>query len=579
MTTMKLINVCIGKTQELDIHGQSVKTAYLKTPMTGPVRINEHGIEGNEVAVHTDAVYAIAPEHYQFWADWLDVKFEGWSPGFFAENLSIAGLDEAQFQVGDVLSIGEKVQLKVSGPRVPCFKLCWRMRQPNSFIREFAVSGKSGVYFNVERPGMIQAGDEVKIISKATDSIAINKIAQYIFGNDIDEARLRHVLALPGLSETAALLLRNKLYQILDQECTQLGRWQGWREFKVAEVIEETAEIKSFVLKPQDNQPLAGFRAGQFLTVQVPVDTESPLLRVWSLSDYQDEPDHYRLSIKKEPQGLGSGFMHEQIKAGGCLSISPPMGRFVLDRSSFKPILLIAGGVGITPLFSMLKSHLARGGKTPPLYFIHCCRNRAAQAFRAELDQIAEEYNVPMLHVYDQPAAEDEKGKDYQLEGYLSLKHIQNFMEGCHILHGGKRIDMPLVEVDIYMCGPPVFQDKLYTELTSAGANPDRVFQESFLSNSGSNLHGQIDSATVVFSHAGKTVQWTAEGDLTLLELAESVGLSPDNACRMGVCQSCSVGLEEGKVHYDFSLTHQPEENQVLLCSAKPATGKVVLKL
>ena len=129
------------------------------------------------------------------------------------------------------------------------------------------------------------------------------------------------------------------------------------------------------------------------------------------------------------------------------------------------------------------------------------------------------------------------------------------------------------------MCGPPVFRDKLYAELVRAGANPDRVFQESFLPNSGSNQHGQIDSATVVFSHSGKTVQWTAEEDLTLLELAESAGLSPGNACRMGVCQSCSVGLEAGKVHYDFILTHPPEENQVLLCSAKPASRRVVLTL
>ena len=579
MTTMKLIDICIGKTRELDIHGQPVKTAYLKHRVIGPIQLNEHGIEGNEVAVHTDAVYAIAPEHYKYWAERLDAKVENWAPGYFAENLSVAGLDEAQLQVGDVLSIGEEAQLKVSGPRVPCFKLCWHMGQPDTFIREFALSGKSGVYFNVQRPGAIQAGDEVKIVSTATDSVTINEIAQYIFGKAIDKQKLQHILALPGLSETSALLLRNKLYQTLDQERTRQGRWQGWREFSVAEVIEETAQVKSFALKPRDNQPLAGYRAGQFLTVQLPVNAGSPLIRVWSLSDYQDVPEHYRLSIKKEPHGLGSGFMHKQIKAGSNLSISPPMGRFVLDRSGFKPILLIAGGIGITPLFSMLKAHLARGEKAPPLYFIHCCRNRAVQAFRAELDQIASEHGIPMLHVYDQPSGDDEIGEDYHIEGYLSLEHIQSFMEGCHIIHGGKRIDMPLVEVDIYMCGPPVFRDKLYAELVRAGANPDRVFQESFLPNSGSNQHGQIDSATVVFSHSGKTVQWTAEEDLTLLELAESAGLSPGNACRMGVCQSCSVGLEEGKVHYDFSLTHQPEENQVLLCSAKPATGKVVLKL
>ena len=576
---MELKHICIGKTRELDIRGQKVRTAFIKEAASAPVQVNEQGLEGNDVAVHTDAVYAIAPEHYDYWAEQLDADVNDWSPGFFAENLSIAGLDESRFQVGDILSVGQEVRLRVSGPRVPCFKLCWRMGQPESFIREFALSGKSGVYFNVERPGKIQAGDEVIITSKASDSVAINHIVEYIFGRTIDEAMLQHILALPGLSETSALLLRNKLFQIQDQERTFSNRWQGWREFKVDEIIRETDEIKSFILTSQDEQPLAPYRAGQFLTVQLPDNTESPLIRVWSLSDYENKPDHYRLSIKKEPQGTGSVFMHERINPGSSLLIKPPLGRFVLDRSGFKPILLIAGGIGITPLLAMLKAHITRGETRPPLYFIHCCRNRAAQPFRSELDQIAIAHDIPMLHVYDQPTAVDRKESDYQAEGFLNMAHINALTEGCHIIHGGKRINMPLVEFDIYMCGPSIFRDILYKELTSAGANPERIFQESFLTNSGSQQYGQINHATVVFSKARKTVQWTAGEDLTLLELAEAAGLSPGNACRMGVCQSCSVGLEEGTVHYDFRLTHQPGENQVLLCSAKPASGRVVLAL
>src|SRR5690606_40864096 len=98
--------------------------------------------------------------------------------GCFGENLTIRGLDESQLHVGDILSVGDEVRLSVAGPRIPCFKLCWRLNQPDTFIREFGLSGKSGAYFNVDRPGTIQAGDPVRIVSSANDSFRIGTIAE-----------------------------------------------------------------------------------------------------------------------------------------------------------------------------------------------------------------------------------------------------------------------------------------------------------------------------------------------------------------------------------------------------------------
>jgi len=578
---MRLESVCTGKTRHLDIRGQSVKTAFLKSAVSGPVQVTLDGLQGNEVAVHTDALYAISLQHYQHWAERLDVDVVDWAPGFFAENLRIDGLDETALNVGDVLSVGDEVRLSVSGPRVPCFKLCWQLDQPDTFIREFALSGKSGVYFNVERPGIIKAGDEIKIESKATGTVGLLELSEYVFEKrTIDEDILRHILELPGLSETSALLLRNKLYQILDQQRTSGDRWQGWREFNVDHVVEETDEIKSFFLTPTDTKLLAPFRAGQFITVQLPIKNIESAIRVWSLSDYDNEPEQYRLSIKREPQSTGgSAFMHEDVTVGSRLKLKPPMGRFVLDRSSFKPVLLIAGGIGITPLLSMAKAHLERGAKAPPLYFIHCCRNRAAQPFREELDQLSANKGVNVQHVYDQPQIDDLLGTDYQIQGFLSLEHIEAFMQDCHIIHGGKRIDMPWFESDIYLCGPPVFQSQLVDSLIEAGANENRLFTESFESSIDDVRHVPIEKAEVVFSTSGKSVIWRSDEDKTLLELAEAAGLDPDNACRMGVCQSCSTILQEGKIHYKYSLTHPSVEGQVLLCSAVPGSERIVLKL
>ena len=102
---MKLIDICVGKTQELDISGQAIKTAYLKEAVSGPVQVNAFGIAGNDVAVHTDAVYAFSQEDYGYWADRLGADPEEWSSGLFAENLLVSGLSEQELKVGDVVSV------------------------------------------------------------------------------------------------------------------------------------------------------------------------------------------------------------------------------------------------------------------------------------------------------------------------------------------------------------------------------------------------------------------------------------------------------------------------------------------
>ena len=515
-TPMKVTDICIGKTTTVKIRGQEMTTAYLKQAIDGPATVTANGIEGNEIAVHTDAIYAFSKQNYSYWSERLNTDSAEWKPGFFAENLLVDSLPEQSLQVGDIICVGERVLLSVSGPRIPCFKLCWRMNQPESFITEFAFSGRSGVYFNVEQTGVIHPGDKVTIVKKAENSILITEVTEITLGKKtVDEQKLAFILGLKGLSETAALLLRNRLYSTIDQQRTQTDRWSDWRQLEVAQVIEQTPEIKSFIIKAPDPLPLAPYRAGQFLTVRLPIPETNPernnqsVVRVWSLSDYQDTPDHYRLSIKKEPDGLGSGYMHQQIKPGSRLDIQAPMGRFVLDRSGFKPILLIAGGIGVTPVLSMLKAHLQRGETRPPIYFIHCCQNRQLQPFRDEIDALSAQHNVATLHVYDRPRPKDKQGVDYDIHGYLTIEHIQQLIEGAHIVHGGKKIAMPLVEFDIYMCGPPVFQEKISEALLASGANASRIFTESFSYGSGAN-QTQREDAQVVFSRSGKTV--TLEG-------------------------------------------------------------------
>ena len=113
---MQLIAMATGQTRTIEMRSSPIQTAYLKTPVSGPCYVHEHGLAGNETAVHPDAIYAIANEHYEFWANRLGADRSTWLPGQFAENLTIAGLDESSLRVGDVIAIGPDVMLIVTGP-------------------------------------------------------------------------------------------------------------------------------------------------------------------------------------------------------------------------------------------------------------------------------------------------------------------------------------------------------------------------------------------------------------------------------------------------------------------------------
>ncbi len=574
---MRLAAISVGKMRSLQISGQNITTAYLKEQVHDPVRIHFSGVEGNDVAVHTDAIYAVGREHYDFWAQRLGKSSRDWPFGFFAENFTIEGLDESELRVGDRLRVGESVELLVAGPRVPCFKLAWRMGQPESFISEFALSGRTGVYFSVASEGVVNAGDEVRVIAKA-DHPTVSDVAAMIFGpTDTDVATLRSLLAAPSISQTVSLGLRNRLYRTLDTLQTQAHRWAGWRDFRIEKVVDETPNIKSFYLQAADRRELPRFRAGQFLTVRVPVSEDQTVQRTWSLSDYTEDVSTYRLTIKKEPEGVASRWMHEYAKAGTLLQVGAPNGRFNLDRGSFKPAILIGAGVGITPLLAMVKAHLARGPSAPLMYLVYCARSRAERAFRAELDAIPADTSIRVLYVSSAPSSGEKLDIDHQIAGRLRFDDFARFVSDAHINHGGKRIDLPWYDCDVYLCGPQKFQRELLASMAAQGADPSRVRTEAFCLVPGEQGFA-VSSARVVLNRDGRELTWTAGCNETLLELLDRHGVSVPNNCRMGLCESCRCGLVEGKVAYDPQPPYPPAK-AVLLCCARPNSEMIRLDI
>lgn len=182
------------------------------------------------------------------------------------------------------------------------------------------------------------------------------------------------------------------------ESAAQTGSWRGEREFKVVRKQAESTVITSFYLQPSDGGPLPAFTPGQYITVLTNIAGES-VRRNYSLSDAPGT-GYLRISVKKEPEGLVSNFLHDQVNEGDSLSLRAPFGEFTL-RGNNKPLVLLTGGVGITPAMSMLNAAASSGRE---IHFIHAALNSQAHAFKTDVDQLAQQHsNVQPFYIYNQP--------------------------------------------------------------------------------------------------------------------------------------------------------------------------------
>lgn len=366
--------------------------------------------------------------------------------------------------------------------------------------------------------------------------------------------------------------------------------WKDWRNFVVTRKVQESQEITSFYLQPQDHGTLPSFQPGQFLTLKLDIPGQSrPVIRTYSLSDYAVNPTHYRLSIKREgsPKGLdvspgiASNFMHDHIQAGDVIPVKPPNGRFVLNIQDFKPAILISNGVGITPMVSMAKA-ISAVHPTRPVWFLHGARNGDYHALREEMLSVAAQTpNLKLHFCYSRPRPED--ADQYHGTGYVDIDLIRSLVAPAIAEHTNP------TEADYFLCGSPSFMDALRSGLAEWGVPAANVFFESFSKgpkaavaappeNSPETRSEAVSTAEVTFAQSGKTATWTPDSG-TLLELAESQGLDPAYSCRAGVCLTCMCALQSGEVAYDEPPTGTPDEGSALICIAKPKTAKVVLDL
>ena len=352
-----------------------------------------------------------------------------------------------------------------------------------------------------------------------------------------------------------------------------------WRPLRVTRIERESQHIRSIYLQPDDGAGMPVFQAGQHLPLRFTLDGETHI-RTYSLSSAPSD-DFLRISVKRE--GLVSGHLHQQIRVGDVLEARAPQGHFTVAPLEHRPLVLLAAGVGITPLLSMLREVVYQGLRTRrirPTWLLQSSRSLADQPFREEIDRVLESAGdaVRVIRLLSQPEADAHEGEDFDRHGRIDRALLRDLLEV-------EDYD----QIDFAVCGPGAFTQSVYDSLRELDIRDARIHAETF---GPSTLRRQPDpdaaiieqppaaitSVPVMFERSAKEARWQPDGG-SLLELAESRGLRPEFSCRGGSCGTCKTRLVSGAVNYPQPPADLPEAGQVLICCAVPAQSEQLLVL
>lgn len=260
-------------------------------------------------------------------------------------------------------------------------------------------------------------------------------------------------------------ILMGREATIYTEQAAADGGWNGWRDFVVESKQRESALITSFVLRPADGGPVSRHQPGQYITLLAPIPGKSPQRRNYSISSGPNGKT-YRITVKREQQGLVSSYLHDQVQEGSTVSLAPPAGDFFLARCTKRPIVLLSGGVGLTPMVSMLES-IVEDGISAPLLYVHAARHGDVHAMGVHVRTLAESHpDIRAAVFYTSPRLTDEQGKHYDHHGRIDIDWLST--------------NTPITEADFYLCGPEAFLSAMVGGLEAKGVAADRIHYEFF---------------------------------------------------------------------------------------------------
>lgn len=362
----------------------------------------------------------------------------------------------------------------------PAVKVYFNQAHQFSGGQQRALAGAICAYFaHIDDPGAL--GPAIELIAQKHCSLGIQPEHYPIVGKHL-LAAIKDVMGDAATDEVISAV--GEAYGFLAEVCIAReaeiyreqreapGGWNGYRKFVVDRKVPESDIVTSLYLVPADGGQLPPYRAGQYITVRVdhPGTPTSP--RNYSLSDRPGQ-GHYRISVKREPSptpndpaGLISNYLHDDVLAGDELEIGPPCGEFVLAPDERdRPVVMLAGGIGVTPLLAMAKDVVHREPERE-LYFLHAARNSRIQPFADELRALAEAPGADVHVRFDQPLPDDQEADRCHSVGFLDADLITSWA--------------PHDRASFYFCGPAPFMRSAYSVLKRLDVPDDRIRFEFF---------------------------------------------------------------------------------------------------
>lgn len=574
----KIVSVNVGLPRDVAWRGKVVRTAIWKRPVDGRVfagRLNLAGDGQADLVGHGGeqrAVMVYQTESYRYWSDLLGRS--DFEPGQFGENFTVEGLPDNEVCIGDRYRIGNAI-FEVTQPRVTCYRLGIRMgheHMPAMLVAHL----RPGFYLRVLQEGEVGAGDLIEKLADGPERMTVAEIDSLLYSAVHPIEALNRAVRISALSPgwqgsmqalRDAALAGNKAGNAgLSAGPSAMPTWNGMRRLRIVASAQESQDVRSFDLAPDDGSVLPDALPGQHLAVRVrPQPDAPPVTRNYSLCGSPGNGS-YQIAVKREHCGIASRFLHDRAHVGDVLEASAPRGSFVLEQDA-SPVVLISAGVGITPLLSMLQALVAAEESTPrAVWWVHSARDGAHHPFSDQVRGLIAGLRGGRSFVfYSRPSATD-CSSNYDAAGRVDIALLQ-------------KTGMPLSGT-FYLCGPTGFMDATMAGLLERGVKPACIRTELFgpaaVASGGETRpsphlpSGELGSGPIVtFVRSGLAVPWNARFG-SLLELAEACDVPVKWSCRSGVCHSCECGIVEGEIEYSSEPLDPPAEGMALICCSTP---------
>ena len=588
--TARLLSVNVGLPRDIVWKGRTVHTAVFKNPVSGRCRVGRLNVEGDgqgDLAGHGGeqrAVFVYQIESYRHWQKQL--KRPDFVYGQFGENFTIEGLSDDVVCIGDRFRVGTAL-FEVTQPRVTCYRVGIRMNEPR-MPALLTSSGRPGFYFRVLEEGEVGAGDEIVQVGEADERMTVAEINALLYLPGHSRNELERALRTKALSPG----WRGSFEALLESQNTETGASgnaaltpaeaahtvaPGFQKLTVTAIDQESADVISLTMQRAGGRALPAALPGQYVVLRLqPSKGSKPLFRSYSLSG-AISAERYRISVKIEPQGVAGNYLRSGIRENDALDVSSPRGSFVL-KSGDRPVVLLSGGIGATPVLAMLHA-LVVDRSTRKVLWIHTARDGQHHPFAGEVRSLVRALPNGRSYVcYTKPGHDEKMGEDFDAVGRLTRSVFENVGVSS--------------EAEVYLCGPNRFMGDMTETLKEIGVARERTHFEIFGASEGLNPGvavaaqrsphlpaGDADTGPVVsFARSGITAHWKASEYQNILELAEACDVRVRWSCRTGVCHNCETGLVSGSVVYGPEPLDKAADGNVLICCSQP-TADVAIDL